>query len=328
MSKRIIVTGGSGLAGRHVIAYLIQRGHQVLNLDLAPLPENLARHVHSIRVDLSDAGHVFSAFSSHFRLTQPFREPLGRPADAVIHFAGYARNMLAPDNETFRVNTLSTYNVVEAACKLGITKVVLASSVCVYGVTFAEGDVDFPSFPVDEELDVNPTDVYSIGKLCGERVARGYTQKYGIDIYVLRIGAVICPDDYAQHFERYVRSPSDWKVHGWSYIDARDLGQMCDLSVAVDGLGFQIFNATNDENTSGLDTKTLLERECPRTAFSRQMGLTEAPISNRKIKELLGFKEEYNWRKCYKLEKESNGPFRAFMGKLALPLSEDDALDD
>lgn len=299
MAKRIIVTGGSGLAGRHVIQYLVDQGHQVLNLDLAPLSGPLAQTVHSIKVDLSDAGQTFSALSSHFRLTQPFREPLRRPADAVIHLAGYARNMLAPDCETFRGNAVAIHNVIEAACKLGINKIVLASSVCVYGVTFAEGDVDFPSFPIDEDLDVNPTDVYSIAKLCGERVARGYAKRYGIDIYALRIGAVIGPDDYPEHFERYVSRPGDWKVHGWSYIDARDLGQMCHLSVAVDGLGFQIFNATNDDNTAGVDTTALLKQQCPQTPFTREMGPSEAPMSNRKIKNLLGFKEQHNWMIYY-----------------------------
>ena len=49
--------------------------------------------------------------------------------------------MLAPDSETWRTNVLSTFNVLEAASKLGVRKIVLASSVCVYGVTFGQGDV-------------------------------------------------------------------------------------------------------------------------------------------------------------------------------------------
>lgn len=284
-----------------MISTLLQHGHEVLNLDLVPLAADLSRQVHTLKVDLTDSGQVFNAICSHFHLTQPFREPLRTAPDAVVHLAGYARNMLVPDNETFRGNSVSTFNVIDASAKLGVKKVILASSVCVYGVTFAEGDVDFPSFPIDETLDVNPMDVYSISKLCGERIGRGYARKYGIDIYALRIGNVVAPDEYDQVFHDYVTRPDDFKVHGWSYIDARDLGQMVDRCIRKDGLGFQVFNATNDEITNECSSTTeFLARQCPDTPFTRSMGPREAPMSNRKIKELLGFREEHNWRKYYR----------------------------
>lgn len=302
MGKRVVVTGGSGKAGRYVISALLQSGHEVLNLDLVPLPTDLGHQVHTLKVDLADSGQVFSALSSHFRLTQPFREPLHRTPDAVIHLAGYARNMLVPDIETFRGNSLSTFNVIEASAKMGVKKVVLASSVCVYGVTFAEGDADFVSFPVDETADVNPMDVYSLSKLCGERLARGYARKYDIDIYVLRIGNIVAPGEYDDIFQEYVTHPSDWKVHGWSYVDARDLGHMVCLCVEKGGLGFQVFNATNDEITNDCSSsREFLESQCPETPFTRDIGRREAPMSNRKIKELLGFEEKHNWRKYYML---------------------------
>lgn len=293
-AKRIVFTGGSGVAGQHAIDYLLSRGHEVLNLDLVPSP---SPKVHTLKIDLTNSGQVFNGISSHFRLTQPFREPLTTVPDAVVHFAGYARNMIVSDDETFRGNALSAYNVIEAACKLGVKKIIVASSVTVYGVTYAEGDVDYPSFPVDEAVATNPMDTYAISKLCCETIARGFARRYGVDIYVFRIGAVIEPDGYAEAFEGYLNRPEDWKGHGWSYTDARDLGQMCHLGVSKDGLGFQIFNATNDEVTHQLPAKELLERMCRGTPFTREMGDREAPLTNRKIKELLGFEEEHNWHK-------------------------------
>lgn len=153
--KRVVFTGGSGKAGRHVIPYLLERGHSVLNLDLQPLPHPT---VYTLKTDLTDAGQVFNALTSNFHIQQyenPRHSdtvPVG-PIDAVIHFAAYARNMLVPDNECFKGNVLSTYNVIEAACKLGVKKVVIASSETVYGVCFAQGDCDYHSFPLEEDYD-------------------------------------------------------------------------------------------------------------------------------------------------------------------------------
>lgn len=153
--KRIIFTGGSGKAGRHVIPYLLSKGHSVLNLDLVPLAHP---SVYTLKTDLTDAGQVFNAFTSNFHIndySNPRHSdtvPVG-PIDAVIHFAAYARNMLVPDNECFKGNVLSTYNVIEAACKLGVKKVIIASSETTYGVCFSQGDSDYHSFPLEEDYD-------------------------------------------------------------------------------------------------------------------------------------------------------------------------------
>lgn len=143
--KRIVFTGGSGKAGRHCIPYLIAQGHKVLNLDLLPLDNP---DVYTMKTDLTDSGQVFNALSSLFDMSE-YEGPRVEKPDAVIHFAAYARNMLVPDNECFMANVQSTYNVIEAACKLGIKKIVIASSETTYGVCFAQGDVDCTSpFPI------------------------------------------------------------------------------------------------------------------------------------------------------------------------------------
>lgn len=118
-----------------------------------------------------------------------------------------------------------------------------------------------------------------------------------MDIYALRIGNVIEPDEYKTLFPDFVKNPGTRKRNAWSYIDARDLGQICDLCVQKDGLGFQIFNATNDTITTDETTAEILDSYAPNTPISREMGEYEAPLSNRKIREVLGFRDEHNWRK-------------------------------
>jgi nucleoside-diphosphate-sugar epimerase len=94
--------------------------------------------------------------------------------------------------------------------------------------------------------------------------------------------------------------PPSRKRNAWTYIDARDLGQICDLCVKKDGLGFQVFNATNDTITLHQKTEEFLKKECPNVKITREMGEYEGPLSNKKIREVLGFKEEHNWRKYVK----------------------------
>jgi UDP-glucose 4-epimerase len=292
MSKRIVFTGGSGKAGRHAIAYLRAQGHAILNLDLKPLDKD---GVNTLITDLTDSGQVFNALSTHFDF-DGFKTGGGpAPVDAVVHFAAIPRVLIHPDNETFTSNVVSTYNVIEAATKLGIKKVIIASSETTYGVCFAEGDQDYHSFPLDEDYDIDPMDSYGLSKVVNEKTARAFAMRTGADIYALRIGNVVSPEDYAR-FPAFLADPISRKRNAWSYIDARDLGQIVDLCIAKDGLGFQVFNAVNDEITANEPTEAFLKKWAPNSPITRPMGNREAPLSNRKIREVLGFKEQHSWR--------------------------------
>lgn len=102
-------------------------------------------------------------------------------------------------------------------------------------------------------------------------------------------------------FPKYISKPMSRKRNAWSYIDARDLGQICDLAIQKSGLGFQVFNCTNDTITVTEKTKDFLAKVCPGVPITREMGEYEAPLSNRKIREVLGFKNVHDWKKYVKL---------------------------
>ncbi len=297
--KRILFTGGSGKAGKHVIPYLIEQGHRVMNVDLTPLNHT---GVDNLIADITDSGQMFNAMSSYAGLDE--LEPgTGVPKfDAVVHFAAVARILINPDNETFRVNAIGTYNVIEAAVKLGIKKIIIASSETTYGICFSDGKTNPNYLPLDEEYDVDPMDSYGLSKVVNEKTARAFQRRSGADIYALRIGNVIEPHEYAELFPHYFKNPEVRRRNAFCYIDARDLGQIVDLCLQKDGLGFQIFNAGNDHNGAIIPSKELMKRFFPGVPIKRELEEHEALFSNRKIREVLGFKEHHHWRKYVKGE--------------------------
>ena len=112
MSKRIFFTGASGKAGRHAAAYLLAQGHQVLNADITSYPQ---AGLDYLKVDITDAAQVFSAMSAHINRDE-LRQTQWPPAyDAIVHFAAIPRILQASDIETYRVNVMGTYHVLEAA---------------------------------------------------------------------------------------------------------------------------------------------------------------------------------------------------------------------
>jgi len=291
--KRIFFTGGTGKAGKHVVNYLVEKGHKVMNVDLTPLDHP---KVDNLIADITDSGQMFNAMSSYTGLDE--LEPgNGVPKfDAVVHFAAVPRILIKPDNETFRVNTIGTYNVIEAAVKLGVKKIIIASSETTYGVCFSDGKTDPHELPLEENYDVDPMDSYGLSKVVNEKTARSFQRRSGFDIYALRIGNVIEPHEYTELFPYYFKNPEVRRRNAFCYIDARDLGQIVDLCLEKDGLGYEVFNAGNDHNGAVIPSKELAEKFFPGVPITRELGEHEALFSNRKIREFLGFKEQHNWR--------------------------------
>lgn len=289
---RVFFTGGSGKAGKHAIRYLQAQGHTVVNIDQTPSGLDCSE----LLVDLTDAGQVIGAMSQ-FTDFHELDAGTGVPKfDAVVHFAAVPRVMIGTDGECFRINTLTTYNVIEAAVKLGIPKVIFASSETTYAVCFADGEVKPDYVPVDEEHPTVPHDSYAMSKVCNEATARSFQARTGADIYGLRINNVIEPDEYAQIFPNFIDDPDQRRRNIFAYIDARDLGQMVARCLETDGLGYEVFNVASDDHSVNRTTSELIAQYYKDVPQTREMGENETFFTNKKARALLGFAPQHSWR--------------------------------
>ncbi len=289
---RIFFTGGSGKAGRHVAPFLAEQGHQVTNADLVPLGHPA---VDDLAVDLTDVGETYSALAGLARFDE--LELATKPAyDAVVHFAAVPRILLTSDAKTYATNVLSTYNVLEAATRLGIRKVIFASSETSYGVCFAQGERKPLYVPVDEEHPTVPEDSYAMSKVANEVTARSFQARTGADIYGLRINNVIEPHEYAEMFPPFLEDPALRRRNIFAYIDARDLGLMVQRCLEVDGLGYEVFNVANADMSVAATTDEVRERFYDGVEQRRKMGRNETFYSIDKARDLLGYSPQHSWR--------------------------------
>ena len=295
MSK-IFVTGGSGKAGKHLIPYLLEKGYSVINADLVPL---LMDGVDNINLDVTDSGQLFNALSGYANIPELKSGEVPESYKAVVHLAAIPRILIKPDNETFRINTLGTYNVIEAATKLGIKKIICASSETTYGFCFAKGNPIPKWLPIEEDYETSPTDSYGLSKVLNEQTGKAFQKRTGIDIYALRIGNIIEPHEY-HRFEEFCNNPSVRLRNLFNYIDARDLAQAIELCIKKDGLGYEVFNVTHNINSVRITTEEIIKKFFPNVKTKRKLEKYESILSSKKIRDILGFKPIHDWNNYYK----------------------------
>ena len=105
------------------------------------------------------------------------KKELGSKLDAVVHFAAIPRLLMTSDNECFRINTLGTYNVIDAAIKMGVRKIIFAFSETTYGICFANVEVKPDYLPIDEEHPTIPEDSYAMSKVVNEATAKSFQRR-------------------------------------------------------------------------------------------------------------------------------------------------------
>ncbi len=306
MKKTVIVTGGAGFLGSHLVRALLKKGYKVVVIDnlVNGKIENIPHEADHYAVDIRNKFALENIFVEEFR-----KEPVW----GVFHLAALPRVQFSIDNyeEAKSVNVDGLENVFATAKKFGVRRIVYSASSSAYG--------EQESFPLVESLAPNPMSPYATHKLYGEFVAKNYALHYGLETVSLRYFNIYGPDadpngPYAQAIIKFIHQRKQGKkmtitgdgsqtrdsVHVSDVVRANILAFESD----VVGKG-EVMNIGSGRNVSVLDMAKMIGGDEYEFIASRvEPKHTKADI--RKAKELLGWEPEVSLEEGIKDLKKRN----------------------
>ncbi len=174
---KFLVTGGAGFIGSNIVGELLKRNYEVKVLDNFSTGK---------RENLSDYGNNIELIEGDIRSYHIVKDAV-QGVDVILHEAALPsvpRSINDPITSN-EVNVTGTLNILEAARKNDVKKIVFASSSSVYG--------DNPKLPKDESMIPNPLSPYAVSKLSGEKYCNVFTRIYGLKTIALRYFNVFGP---------------------------------------------------------------------------------------------------------------------------------------
>ena len=235
-----------------------------------------------------------SAMSNSICATQPksmTSSPVPMPSSTL------AAHPLKPGcraAEAYHQVASTGFNVFQAAKNTGVKRIAWASSIEVYG------DIrEHPTLPINEDSPLAPPGIYATAKLLLERLANDYAHWHGLASASFRLSRVICDNEIGR---AKMHSLVNDEAFGfdclWSYIDARDVGAVCLAWLESDLAGAEVFNLAAADVHQEISTTDLLAvhgyGHLPSPALTDAQ---QTPFSTAKIRTLLNWRENYNWRK-------------------------------
>ncbi len=274
---RVVVTGGSGLAGRYVVADLMEHGYEVTSVDRVAPSAGLAPYK---LADLQDIGQAYGCLAG---------------ADAVVHLAAIPRPGFHTNEVVFRTNVISTYSVFEVAANTGIRRIVLASSISVLGYPFFYRLFAPRYAPIDESHPRLPQDPYALSKLLGEEIAEGFVRRTGMTVVSLRLAWIHTPETFAEQLLPMQQDPGAGASNLWGYIDARDAAQACRLALGADLAGHHPLFVAAPDTFMDVPTAELVRRYYPETELRPGLEGRSSIISSRLAASAIGYTARHTW---------------------------------
>ncbi len=279
---KIVVTGGSGKAGRAAIRDLLEHGHDVLNVDLVP-PRSSDSPAPFLPADLTDLGQTIEAVSGGERM---------RGVEAVVHLAAIPSPVHATPDVVFRTNITSTHTVFSAAVRLGLKRVVWASSETTLGLPF-DRPPDYA--PIDERHELRPESSYALSKVLGEEMARQFSRWSGIPFVGLRFSNIMERADYEQ-FPSFWDDPHLRKWNLWGYVDESHVAQSVRAALEADVQRADAFIITAADTVMQRPSRELMAEVFPGVPVADRVTGHDTLLAIDKARRVLGYAPDFTWR--------------------------------
>ena len=269
----VLVTGGSGMVGKYVVEEL-SKSHTVGVLDIRN-PKTPHHTYH--RADILSLAATTKAVKGY---------------DVVVHLTGIPHPLNDPPEKVFQVNTLGTFNVLEACAQNGVRKFIFMSSESTLGFAFSKMRM-WPEFvPITEKHPLRPQDAYGLSKVSSELLCSGYGRTYGLQTICLRAPWIWVPEKKEiEFYKKLVAEYTKWPKNLWAYIHVLDVASAIALSIERElSEMHSAFFICADENWTGKESLRLLKKFYPETKHIASTFRGRASfISNRLARKKLGF---------------------------------------
>jgi nucleoside-diphosphate-sugar epimerase len=279
----VVVTGGSGKAGRAVVRDLVEHGHNVLNVDRVPPADATATYMPA---DLTDYGQTLEAVSG---------AGIVPGIEAVVHLAALPSPTVATPDVVFRTNVTSMHTVFAAASRLGLKRIVWASSETTLGLPF-DRPPDY--VPVDEQHQLRPETSYALSKVLGEEMARQFSRWSGIPIVALRFSNIMERADYGS-FPSHWDDPSIRKWNLWSYVDESHVAQSVRLALGTDAAGADAFIIAAGDTVMRRPSRELMAEVFPGVPVADDLPEHGTLLGIEKAQRVLGYDPNFTWRELF-----------------------------
>jgi nucleoside-diphosphate-sugar epimerase len=274
---RVAITGASGRLGRRTVAEFLNAGYEVRAVDRVPPSENVSPYC---LADIRDLGQMCGALYG---------------CDMVAHLAAIPAPVGHPQEEVFAVNVMGTFNVLEAAKMLGISRVVTISSVSALGVAWATHPVKLLYVPVDEDHPLLPQDAYGLSKQVGEDICRAFHRLTGGDAVSLRFPVIW--DSYREPnlLNDLAADERSARTTMWSYIHVDDAAHACRLALETPGLGADVFYVSAPDTFADRPSAEIARQHFPDSEIRGDEKGRWAFHDCSHAARLLSFKAEHLW---------------------------------
>ena len=284
---KIVVTGGSGKLGRVVVSDLPEHGHDVLNVDVRPpAPTPSASSAPFLPADLTDFGQTLEALSGAEVMSG---------VEAVVHLAAIPSPVHATPDVIFSNNIRSTHTVFAAAVRLGLRRVVWASSETTLGPPF-DRPPDYA--PIDERHPLHPESSYALSKVLGEEMARQFARWSAIPFIGLRFSNVMVRSDYEQ-FPSFWEDPGIRKWNLWSYVDESHAAQSVRGALSADVVGARAFIIAAGDTVMRRASRELMAEFFPGVPLADTLGEHDSLLGIDEARSVLGYDPVFSWRELF-----------------------------